>query len=255
LSITIDAPARPGSGWDVGPWRRLVLCAVLSGGLGYAVGHGVALTRAGDAPPADVPLMLAAHAIAEAHLARTSADLAIEIDRLSQVRRDDALLRAGLALHEALRADGPPAATLAAMLAVEGAAQALATLRADLPDDIAGLPDRPGLAAQLDAVALSVLALGMQEPEVWSTRMVRRIGELVGTDGHAARQQRRQRAFDGARQAAAVGDLATAIVALDELDAEAAAVLAGWVDAARQRMARDALADRVAASVMAHAYR
>jgi hypothetical protein len=255
VSITCDASMRSGSGWNVVPWRSLAVCAVLSGGLGYGAGHGVATMRAGGASPPDTTLILAAHAASEAHLARTAADLAIGVEQLSRVRRNDALLRAGLALHEALRADGPPAAALAAMLGVEGGAQALATLRADLQGDVAGLPDRPGLAAQLDAVALSILALGLQEPEVWSTRMARRIGDLLGTEGHAAAQQRRQQAFDDARRAAAIGDLATAIDALDGLDAEAAAALVDWVDAARRRMARDALADRVASSVMAHTYR
>jgi hypothetical protein len=269
LSITFDAEAEPGQA-AMAPtparWRGLAMRAVAAACLGFAAGYGVATLRPGTRPAEATPLALAAYAVSEANLARAAADLAIEMERLVEAERDyasfrahreedDALLRSGLALRDALRAGGSYAAPLAALRGIEDGEKAIAPIAEELLRGVDGVPDRPGLSAQLDAIAMSVLALGEEEPMSWPSRMSLRIRALVRGDNAAALQERRSQVFAVARDAAARGALQDAIAALGPLDAEAAGALSGWIEASMQRIALDAMADRVAAVVTAYAYR
>lgn len=267
MSITFDAETNAGRPPAASaPRRRFALRFAGVGCLGFIAGYGVALTRPVPAPAAATPLALAAYAESEANLARTAADMAIEIERLVDSERDyarfrgsreeaDSLMLAGLALTDAMRAGGSYAVQLAALRALAGGEVAIAPVSAVLRRDVDGVPDRIGLSAQLDAIASSVLALGEEEPQRWTTRMVQRVGALIRSDSRVAIQQRRIAIFAAARDAAARGALPEAMEALGPLDPDAAAALSGWIEASRQRLALDALADRVTAAVAAYAYR
>jgi hypothetical protein len=267
LSITHDADTEARQPRALSKtWQSLALRAAAAGCLGFVAGYGVALSRPAGTPATATPLALAAYAESEAKLARTAADMAIEIERLVDAERDyarfrgsrveaDALMRAGLALSDAMRSGGSYAAPLAALHGLEGGQAAIAPLSVALQRDADGVPDRASLAAQLDAIASSVLALGEEEPQRWTTRMVERFAVLIGSDNRAAIQERRAAVFAAANDAAARGALPEAIDALGLLDADAAAALAGWVEASQRRMALDIMADRTAAAVAAYAYR
>ena len=269
MSITFDAEAEPGQAATAptaARWRGLATRAVAAACLGFAAGYGVATLRPGTKPAEATSLALAAYAVSEANLARTAADLAIEMERLVEAERDyalfrahreedDALMRSGLALRDALRAGGSYAVPLAALRGTEGGENAIAPIAEELLRGVAGVPDRPGLSTQLDAIAMSVLALDQDEPANWASRMSLRIRALIRGDSAAAIQERRRQVFAAARDAAARGALPDAIAALGPLDAEAAGALSGWIEASMQRIALDAMADRVAAVVTAYAYR
>lgn len=266
MSITFDAKTTVGQPDAPAASPGLLLRIAAAGCLGFAAGYGVANFRPMAASPADTPLALAAYAVSEANLARAAADMAVEIERLVDSERDyarfrgsraeaDALMRSGLALSAALRAGGSYAPALAGLRALDGGEQAIGPLLPALLQDIDGVPDRPGLAAQLEAIAASLLALGEEEPQRWTTRMAQRLGALVGGDSRVAIQARRTETFAAARDAAARGALPEAIAALEQLDVDAAIVLSGWVESCRQRIALDAMADRVAAMIAAYSYR
>lgn len=269
LSITNDVETNAGQTPDgpaPAPWRSRALRAAGAVSLGFVVGYGVALIRPAAVTAAATPLALAAHSASEANLARTTADMAIEMERLADTERDyarfrgsrqeaDSLMRAGLALSEGLRAGGSYALPLAALRGLDGGEDAIVPVSAALLRDVDGVPDRAGLSAQLDAIAANVLALGEEEPQRWTTRMAQRISALVRSDSRVAIQARRSEIFATARDAAARGALEEAMTALVPLDADAAAALSGWVEASRQRIALDRMADRVAAVVAAYAYR
>ncbi len=257
MSTTLDgAPSRP----RVAEWQRFAAGGLVVAGIGFAAGFGVAAMR-----PAPATL-IAGLAISEANLAGVTADLAIRMDRLAEVERSvaahrgrlaetDALVRAGLALRDALRASGSYAGALATVLTLRGGEEALAPWRAELVARSGGVPDRVALAAELDAIAASVLALGDDGAAPWTARMVTWIGGLIRSDSRAAIQDRRRDVLTAARDAAARGSLAEAVAALDMLDPDAAAAMVDWVEAARRRVALDAMADRVAAAMAAYAYR
>jgi hypothetical protein len=256
LSTTDDAPPAAAG------WHRLAFATTAIACLGFGAGYGVGALRA---PAAASPTAIAGVAMTEANLAGATADLALRVDRLAGAERSfvawrgqivgtEALMRAGLTLREAMLADGSYAAPLDAVLALPGGADALAALEPALQAGAAGAPSREVLAVQLDALAGSVLALEQAEEQAgWTRRMMRRMSGYLS--GRTALQGRRSDAFAAARDAAALGDLPASIVALESLDAEAASVLSGWVDAARRRMALDSMADRVAASMVTYAYR
>lgn len=269
MSITYDAETNAGQppvGPAPAPWRSRALRAAGAVSLGFVAGYGVALMRPAAVPATATPLALAAYAVTEANLARLAADMALEMQRLADAERDyvrfrgsrqeaNSLMRAGLALSEGLRAGGSYAVPLAALRGLDAGEDAIAPLSAALLRDVDGVPDRAGLSAQLDAIAASVLALGEEEPQRWTTRMAQRIGALVRSDSRVAIQARRSEIFATARDAAARGLLEEAMAALAPLDADAAAALSGWVEASRQRIAQDRMADRVAAVLAAYAYR
>ena len=257
MSTTLDAA--PPKSWP-DDWQRFAVGAAVVACNGFGAGFGAAMLR-----PAPATL-IAGLAISEANLAGATADLAIRMDRLADVERSiaahrgrlaetDALVRAGLALRDALRAGGSYASALATVLTLRGGEEALAPWRAELMARAGGVADRVALAAELDAIAASVLALADDESAPWTSRMVTWIGGLVSSDSRAAIQDRRREVLVAARDAAARGALAEAVAALDALDTEAAAALVDWVEAARRRMALDAMADRVAAAMAAYAYR
>ena len=265
MSITYDADTNAGQPQAASkPWRSLALRAAGAGCLGFVAGYGAALLRPAATPA--TPLVLAAYAESEANLARTAAAMAIEVERLVHSERDyasfrgsreeaDALMRAGLALSDAMRSEGSYAVPLAALRGLEGGQAAIAPLSAALQRDVDGVPDRADLAAQLDAIASSVLALGEEEPQRWTTRMVQRVAALIGSDSRVAIQERRTAVFAAAGEAAARGALPEAIDALGLLDPDASAALVGWVEASQRRIALDNMADRTAAAVAAYAYR
>lgn len=231
-------------------WLQAGIGAAAIGALGFGAGYGAATLRS-DA---------ASGGFAVAGVARAGTrDLAIHVERLAEHRgqsvEPDALLRAGAELRVALRAGGSYGAPLAAVLGMRGGAEAIAPLRDALVRGAGGVPDRADLSAELDAIALSVLALGEEQPMSWSGRMIQRLDALLRSASRAARQARRQEAFDAARDAAAQGALLEAVSALDPLDAEAAAALTGWIDAARQRVELDAMADRLPVLMSDYAYR
>ena len=255
MSTTYDhtppADARP---WQTG-WRRAAIAAAALGCIGFAAGYGTARLRPLAVQASALTALPAAHA----------ANLAQHVERLADVERNfavyrgrleeaDALMRAASALRDGLRAGGSYAGPLAAALAQRGGAEALAPLRGELDLRVDGAPHRAALAAQLDAIALSVLALDDPPPEGWSGRMMRRLVLLLPMESRAARQDSRERAFSAARDAASAGALDAAIVALAPLDAEVAAALADWIEEARRRAALDLLADRVAALAVDFAY-
>jgi hypothetical protein len=258
LSTTHDGTA------PVARWRLLAIGTVAVACLGFGAGFGAATFRS---PASASPAAIAGLAMSEAHLAGATADLALRVDRLAGVERSfvayhghyigtEALMRGGLALRQSMLDGGPYDEPLSTVLALPGAHEALAPLRESLERDAAGAPAMVALSVQLDALAISVLALGEEETEPgWARRMMRRVGTLLHGDSRAALQARRGEIFSTAREAAARGDLAAAIAALGPLDAEAGEVLSGWVDAARRRIAIDAQADRVAAVLVTFAYR
>lgn len=256
MSTTLDdAPPAEARPWQP-QWRQAAIAAAALGCIGFAAGFGVARMRA--------PVVLAPALAAQpgAH----AANIAQHVERLADVERNfavyrgrleesDALLRAAAGLRDGLRAGGSYAGPLAAMLAQRGGAEALAPLREELTRLVDGAPHRAALAAQLDAIALSLLALDEVVPESWSGRMMRRLVLLLPMESRAARQANREQVFGAARDAASRGALDQAVVALAPLDAEAAAVLADWIEEARERAALDTLADRVAALSVDFAYR
>lgn len=245
-----DAPHADVRPWQPG-WRQAAIAAAAVGCLGFAAGFGIAWLRP-VAVPAGAPVAGAAQLVHHVErLADVERNFAAYRFRLEE---SDALLRAAAALRDGLRGGGSYATPLAAAFGQRGGAEALAPLRAELALHADGAPDAAALAAQLDAIALSLLALDDVAPEGWSGRMMRRLVAMLPVEGRAARQDRRERAFAAARDAASRGALDQAVAALAPLDAEAAAILDDWVVEARQRAALDLLADRVAALMVDYAY-
>ncbi|MEO3471881.1 hypothetical protein AAFN86_08450 [Roseomonas sp. CAU 1739] len=173
--------------------------------LGFGAGYGAAMLRPAGAS--------GGFAVTGAARAGTAPDLAIHVERLADVERSfaehrgrlveaDALLRSGAELRVALRAGGSYAAPLAAVLGLRGGADALGPLREPLVRGAGGAPDSAELSAELDAIALSVLALGDEQPASWSARMMQRVDALLRSDSRAARQDGRRQVFDTARDAA-----------------------------------------------------
>ena len=270
LSITNDVETnagQPPDGPAPAPWRSRALRAGGAVSLGFVAGYGVALMRPAAVTATATPLALAAHAASEANLARTTADMAIEMERLADAERDyarfrgsrqeaDSLMRAGLALSEALRAGGSYAVPLARVRGLDGGEDAIAPVSAALLRDVDGVPDRADLSAQLDAIAASVLALGEEEPQRWTTRMAQRIGALVRSDSRVAIQARRSEVFATARDAAARGALAEAMAALDAARCRCGRRVVGLGRGRRQRIALDRHGGPRRRAVMAaYAYR
>lgn len=246
LSTTLDEAPQAAAPARLPGWREAGIGAAVIGCLGFGMGYGVATLRVPAAPDG----------LAVAGTARASTTAVLpDATPIARPPEHDALLRAGAELRMALRGGGSYAAPLAAVVALRGGPEALAPLGDALPLGAAGVPSQAELSAELDAIALSVLALGEDEPLSWAGRMMQRLDALLRSDSRAARQERRQWVFDAARDAASRGALAEAVLALEPLDADAAAALAGWIEAARQRLALDAMADRVPVLMIDYAYR
>ncbi|MBW6398240.1 hypothetical protein KPL78_10305 [Roseomonas sp. HJA6] len=254
MSIALDDPApTANSPRQTGRlWAVVTVMAVA--GLGFAAGFGTARLQTAAQPSGALAASAAPAAGPPDPIASPDAAPPVAMLQPGRVSDSEALLRTAAALRDALRAGEPYAAPLDVMLAQPGGAEALAPLREPLLAGAAGAPDRPTLAAQLDGITLSILALDDVEPAGWSGRMVQRLILLLPGDSRAARQQRRDAAFTAARAAASRGALDEAVLALAPLDPETAGAFSSWIDAARQRLALDQLADRVAVLALDHAY-